>query len=523
MSVPGDVIVGAAAGFLAGAALAWWLTRSRARAETAVARAEAAAREAQALAEAQAARIRLEAAVAQERQAAGMRGREAEERAGDLMARVLGAEKELRAAHAELLALREERARLETTIAKDRDAHGLRVAAYQEAEERLTREFAALSDKALDASTTRLLELAATRFDTLKAEAGSDLTLRHEQISGVVAPMRDTLARIGTTLAEVERDRSQDRGRLLAELESVKALHRSLYAETQKLERALRVPHVRGRWGELQLQRVVELAGMEEHCDFAVQQSLPGDHATLRPDLVVTLPGGRSVVVDAKAPVTAYLDAINADDEHVREARLRDHAARVRAHVAALGGKAYWERLPATPDFVVLFLPGESFFSAAVQHDPSLFEFGVSQRVFLAGPFTLLALLRAVAHGWSRERLADNTRAMSELGKELYERIAKMAEHFADLQRKLQGAVEAHNHAVGSLETRVLPSARRFRDLGVTSLKEIDAIGPVDQAPRRLQAPDMVPNGGEGDDPDAGRDDARDGSYGHELPRSDPR
>lgn len=518
MTVSGEVLAGLGAGAVLGAALAWWLAQTRARAAAALAAAEASAREARAVADGEAGRARLEAMLGQERQASEARGRALEERISELQARAFAGEKEHRAAVAELAALREARARLETEMVKDREGHAQRLAGLQDAEDRLSKAFAALSDKALDASTTRFLELAAARFETLKSEAGTDLAVRHEQITGVVAPMRDALQRIGETLAEVELDRTQDRGRLLSELESVKELHRGLQAETQKLERALRVPHVRGRWGELQLQRVVELAGMEEHCDFAVQRTIAGDAGTLRPDLMVTLPGGRLVVVDAKAPVTAYLDAINTDDDNAREARLRDHAAQVRAHVATLGGKAYWDRLPETPDFVVLFLPGESFFSAAVQYDPSLFEFGVSQRVFLAGPFTLLALLRAVAHGWNREKLADSTRAVSELGKELYERIVTLSEHFAELRRKLQGAVDAHNHAIGSLETRVLPSARRFRDLGVTSPRDIETLGPVDQAPRRLQATDMVEPAGD-DDHAADTDVTSHADHEHELTR----
>ena len=280
--------------------------------------------------------------------------------------------------------------------------------------------------------------------------------------------MKEALGKIAQTLAEVERVRGEDKGRLLEQLGQVQAAHQALEGETRKLVSALQVPHVRGRWGELQLQRVVELAGMEEYCDFRLQPSVQGESGTLRPDLIVTLPGGRTVVVDAKAPVTAYLDAVAATDDAEREARMRDHAARVKAHVAALGAKAYWTQFEATPDFVVLFLPGESFFSAAVQYDPGLFEYGAAQRVFLAGPFTLLALLRTVAHGWKQEQLAENARKISDAGKELYDRLATLAGNFASLRERMQAAVEVYNQAIASLETRLLPAARRFRDLGVT-------------------------------------------------------
>jgi DNA recombination protein RmuC len=253
---------------------------------------------------------------------------------------------------------------------------------------------------------------------------------------------------------------------------------------------ALRAPQVRGRWGEIQLRRVVELAGMEEHCDFEVQQTVAAESATLRPDLVVTLPGGRSVVVDAKAPLMAYLEAVEAADPDARDARLREHAAQVRAHVTKLGGKSYWDHVPESADFVVLFLPGEAFFSAALQHDPGLLEYGVERRVFLAGPVTLLALLRTAAYGWTQEKLAAHAQEISGLGKDLYERLCTMFEHLEELRKRLDSAVQAHNAAIGSLESRVLPAARRFKELGVVSGKELIEPGPIDHLPRRLQAPE---------------------------------
>ena len=380
-------------------------------------------------------------------------------------------------------------------LTSDRQAFEDRLTAFQDAEERLTRAFGSLSAEALDANTKRFLELAVLRFDTLKTDAARDLAVRQAEIAGIVSPMKEALQKVEQTLATVEQTRSEDKGRLTTELGAVATAHQALQDETRRLTRALQVPHVRGRWGEMQLRRVVELAGMEEHCDFELQQSLAGDAGVLRPDLVVTLPGGRAVVVDAKAPVVAYLEAINMPDEAARDARMRDHAALVKTHINALGAKSYWDRLETAPDFVVLFLPGESFFSAAVQHDPGLFEHGVRQRVFLAGPFTLLALLRTVAHGWNREKLAENAKAISDLGRELYDRLVVMTDHFVDLRRKLQGAVEAHNATVGSLESRVLPSARRFRDLGMTTQRELEHLSPVEHTPRRIQAADMAVSG----------------------------
>jgi DNA recombination protein RmuC len=292
------------------------------------------------------------------------------------------------------------------------------------------------------------------------------------------------------TLAAVESSRQQERGQLTTQLSSLAEGQKELGSETRKLVQALRAPQVRGRWGEIQLRRVVELAGMEEHCDFKVQETIAGESAPLRPDLIVTLPGGRSVVVDAKAPLMAYLDAVEAAEPEAREARLREHAAQVRAHVTKLGGKSYWDHVPTSADFVVLFLPGEAFFSAALQHDPGLLEYGVERRVFLAGPVTLLALLRTAAYGWTQEKLAEHAQEISDLGKDLYERLCTMFDHLDELRKRLDSAVQAHNAAIGSLESRVLPAARRFKELGIVSGKDLPEPSPVDHQPRRLQAPE---------------------------------
>jgi DNA recombination protein RmuC len=393
----------------------------------------------------------------------------------------------------ELASVVEERARLEATLRAEREGHRDRLAAYQDAEQRLERAFQALSAASLDANAQRFLELAAARFDSLKGAAQHDLAERQQSIQAVLDPMRSALDKVEKTLADVESNRQQERGQLSTHLTSLADGQKGLEAETRKLVQALRAPQVRGRWGEIQLRRVVELAGMEEHCDFEVQQTVAGESAALRPDLVVTLPGGRSVVVDAKAPLMAYLDAVEAAEPDVRDARLRDHAAQVRAHVTKLGGKGYWERVPESADFVVLFLPGEAFFSAALQHDPGLLEYGVEHRVFLAGPVTLLALLRTAAYGWTQEKLAEHAEEISGLGKDLYERLCTMFEHLDELRRRLDSAVQAHNAAIGSLESRVLPAARRFKDLGVVSGKDLLEPGPVDHQPRRLQAPETSP------------------------------
>jgi DNA recombination protein RmuC len=363
--------------------------------------------------------------------------------------------------------------------------------AYQDAEQRMKETFASLSASSLDANSRRFLDLAAAKFELLSTGAQRDLSERQQNIAAVVEPVKTALGKVEAVMTAVEATRQEERGQTAAQLASLGEGQAKLETETRRLVQALRAPHVRGRWGEIQLRRVVELAGMLEHCDFEVQATITGEESSLRPDLIVTVPGGRSIVVDAKAPVMAYLEAAEATEADVREARLKDHAGQVRAHVGKLGGKGYWEHLPATPDFVVLFLPGEAFFSAALQHDPTLLEYGVERRVFLAGPLTLLALLRTVAYGWTQEKLAAHAQEISDLGRELYERLCTMFDHLGELQRRLDSVVQAHNAAIASLETRVLPAARKFKDLGVRSAKALAEPAPVDHQARMLQAPEM--------------------------------
>jgi DNA recombination protein RmuC len=384
-----------------------------------------------------------------------------------------------------LASIQEARVRLETTVKAERDAHADKIKVYEQAEDRLQQTFSALSSKALNLSSEQFLTLAAKKLEDLQAQARLDLDGRRQGIDDLLRPMKETLGSVAATLGQVESSRRQDYGRLAQQLEN-------LDRETNLLVRALRTPIGRGRWGEVQLRRVVELAGMIERCDFDEQVSVKGDSGLQRPDLIVRLPGGKSIVVDAKAPLAAYLDALDVADDAEREAILKHHAAQVRAHITQLSSKAYWQQFDPTPEFVVMFLPGEAFFGAALQYDSSLIEFGAERSVIAASPLTLLALLRTVAHGWTQEQLAENARLISLLGRDIYERLCKMADHLIDLRKKIEGAVGAYNATVGALEGRVLPSARKLRDLGVTASKELESLEPVEVATRRLQAPEFT-------------------------------
>jgi DNA recombination protein RmuC len=353
-----------------------------------------------------------------------------------------------------------------------------------QARQELHDSFQALSGQALQQNNEAFLTLARTSFAALQAEAKGELSQRQQAIDELVKPLEESLRRYEEQLRQAEQVRQREYGGLDQQLKYMAESHRRLQQETSNLVKALRSPSVRGRWGEMTLRRVAELAGMAAHCDFVEQDTIGSMEGLLRPDMVVCLPGGRQVIVDAKTVLSAYLDAYEAQDDQQRQAHLLRHAGQVRARMDALSLKSYWTQFAQSPEFVVLFLPGEQFLGAALEQDPSLIEDGFAQGIVLATPTTLMALLRAVAYGWRQEQLTEHAEQAGRLGKELYERMAVLTEHLNEIGQALGKSVGAYNRAVGSLETRVLPSARKFKDLGISSDKELPALDICDTEPR---------------------------------------
>jgi DNA recombination protein RmuC len=365
--------------------------------------------------------------------------------------------------------------------------------------ERLAEAFRALSGDALRANNESFLQLARQTLDAVVAESRGDLELRQQSIHSLVRPLEDALGRYDAALRDLERAREKAYGGLEEQLRALMDTSDALSRQTGSLVAALRTPQVRGRWGEVTLQRVVELAGMSAHCDYVEQSTVETETGRRRPDMIVRLPGGRRIVVDAKVPLVAYLDALEAPVDGDRRAALERHARQVRAHMSQLATRAYWDQFEATPEMVVMFIPAESFFAAAVDLDRSLIEDGMARRVVLATPTTLVALLRAVAYGWRQEQMARNAAVISDLGKQLYDRLRLLAGHLEDVGRSIGRSVDAYNRVVGSLEARVFPAARRFQDLGAAGGDEIPAVPTVDETPRPLNAPE-VPRQLEADD-----------------------
>jgi len=368
--------------------------------------------------------------------------------------------------------------KLETTVALERKANDEKLAILEQMTQELRESFQALSAEALKSNNQAFLHLAQSTLEKFQSEAKGDLELRQQAVENLVAPIGESLKKVDEQIREIEKARNHAYGTLSEQVRSMVETQEKLESETGNLVRALRTPTVRGQWGEIQLHRVVEMAGMLAYCDFLEQKTITGDTGRLRPDLIVKLAGGKSIVVDAKTPLQAYLEAAESTDEGSRRQKLQDHARQVRSHMNQLSSKGYWEQFESSPEFVVMFLPGEAFFSASLEQDPALIESGVGQRVILASPTTLIALLKAVAYGWNQENLARNAQKISDLGKELHERLRLLGGHIKKVGKGLDQAVESYNSAVGSLESRVMVSARKFAELGTVAgeIAELDQI-----------------------------------------------
>ena len=373
-----------------------------------------------------------------------------------------------------------------------RDRAQATIEAHQSVDQRIRDTFGALSGEALQANNTAFLEQAKLVLGEMQARAGGDIELKRQAVEQMVEPIRKGLEQVDQKLGALDQSRAASQGALEAMLKGMGEAQQSLTQETQSLVSALRTPTGRGQWGEMQLQRVVELAGMMEHCDFSTQETVSGEDGNQRPDLVVRLPGNKVVVVDAKAPLSAYLDAINAPDEAARAIALDHHARQVRTHVEQLSKRDYSNAFTEAPDFVVLFLPGEAFFAAACQRDPQLLEYAVQQGVVPASPTTLITLLKAVNYGWQQERIGKNAEEIRDLGLQLHDRMAILTEHLVRIRRSLEGAVRSYNEAMGTLERRVLPTARRFRELGLSSRREIAVVRGVEGDPLRVTAGEVA-------------------------------
>jgi DNA recombination protein RmuC len=447
------------------------------------------ARLAQAVAD-QRARLQAELAAASERLHAK------EERCGRL-------EADLSASRLDVNRLSEARSALEAALAglearrtEEVRAAEEKLALLGQAQEQLVRQFKALSLDALQSNNQAFLDLAKTTLEKYQEGAKSDLEARTTAVGELVGPLKEQLEKMGGQVLELEKGRALAYGALNQQLRGVAEANSQLKQQTERLVGALRSSSVRGRWGEIQLKRVVELAGMLAHCDFVEQAGVNTEGGRLRPDLVVQLPGGKQVVVDSKAPLEAYLDAHEVQDEAVRKVKLDEHAAQIRRHMRALADKGYAEQFASAPEFVVMFLPGEAFFSAALERDPELIEFGAQQNVIPASPTTLIALLRAVAYGWRQEQVAEHARTIQRLGRDLHDRIRTVAGHLQSLGSQLGKSVDAYNKAVGSLESRVLPGARKLRDLGAGGAsEEVPRLEPVESLVRQMEMPALTSAG----------------------------
>jgi DNA recombination protein RmuC len=401
---------------------------------------------------------------------------------------------------------REESVQLRAALEGERRAAQERKDSFNQAAEELSEKFKALSRDALKDNNQSFLELARSTLGTFQERAKGELELRSRAIDQLVQPLKESLEKVDGKIGELEKTRAGAYSELREQVRALATSQSQLQAETGNLVKALRAPHVRGRWGEIQLRRVVELAGMLQYCDFVEQETLATEDSRIRPDLIVRLPGNRTIVVDSKVPFDAFYESITTTDDVIRLAKLKEHARLVRMHITALSRKSYWETVQPTPEFVLLFLPGETFYSAALEHDPKLIEDGVTEKVIIATPTTLIALLKAVSYGWRQEQMASNAQEVSRLAKDLYDRLRTFTGHFGDIGKGLDRALDSYNKGVGSLEARVLVTARKFKESGAIAGEEIATLEPIDKVARPLSLdegglfPDLIAGEAEPDD-----------------------
>jgi DNA recombination protein RmuC len=413
----------------------------------------------------------------------------AESAATELRKQAEGLRSDLAVAQQQLQREQTEHASARTALAKVQENLAEQKQQFEEARAKLVETFQAAASQVLAENNTRFLELARTRLEALQKEAAGDLSQRQTAIAGLVEPLKQTLESLRQHVGQVEASRRQAYGELTAQVQQLNENSRALREETGSLVTSLRQPQIKGKWGELTLRRAAELTGMSPHCDFEEQVSAEGEEGRLRPDMVVHLPGGGSIIVDAKVPLHAFLTAVQAKTADDYRAAMSEHTRLVRKHIQDLAAKKYPEQFEEAVRFVVLFLPGESFFSAAVEQDRELLEYANDRKVILASPTTFLALLHAVAQGWQQEKLAENAREIAERGKDLHDRLLKFLEYLDDVRVGLDRANASYNKAVGSLESRLLPAARRFQSLAAPGGEEVPPLSPIETFPRQISVP----------------------------------
>jgi DNA recombination protein RmuC len=417
------------------------------------------------------------------------KSRYSEAQVAELRQQVQHRDTEMREVRIELDTEREARVEALTRLEAAQKGFEEQKALIEAMKKEMTDTFNALSSAALKSSSEDFLRLATESLGKVVADTKGKLGEHQAAMDGMIKPLTDTLRRYEEQIRVMEEGRHKAYGSLEEQLRALASTHENLQKETSNLVTALRRPEVRGRWGEMQLRRVAELAGMSEHCDFEEQVSVDTDKGRLRPDMTVKLPGGRRIVVDSKVSLSAYLEAISAESEDERKTKIAKHGQQVRAHMMKLSSKDYWNQFEQSPEFVILFIPGESFLSAALESDTTLIEDGIQRKVIIATPTTFIALLRAIAYGWRQEQITKNAQQISMLGKELYERMSTVAKHFAEMGTAIERSVSSYNKIIGSMESRVMPSVRKFRELGVTGAEEIPSLEQIDQKPRNPSLP----------------------------------